>query len=75
MGEDVLVESKSGKLLWDASIASVLKDPALDKVDKYMVHYKQWSSRFDEWVVPLRVVEPTDHNLAVQVSVRTDNIM
>jgi hypothetical protein len=31
------------------------------------VHYKEWSTRFDEWVKPIRVVEPSAHNILVQV--------
>jgi len=38
------------------------------KVTGYRVGYKEWSSRFDEWVEPKRVVEPNDNNLLVQVS-------
>ena len=26
-----------------------------------------WSSRFDEWVEPFRVVEPNENNIIVQV--------
>lgn len=63
-GEDVLVESKCGRMLWDAKVLDVsLRD---EKVTRYRVHYKGWSSRFDEWVTPFRVVEPIDSNLAIQ---------
>ena len=48
---------------------AVSKDKSTDKVNAYRVHYKQWSSRFDEWVIADRVVEPSNHNLEVQVSV------
>jgi hypothetical protein len=65
--EDVLVESANGKLLWDAVIVDVSKDPETAKVNGYLVHYKNWSSRFDQWVVPDRVVEPNKVNLEVQV--------
>lgn len=44
------------------------KDPDTDKVDGYLVHYKNWSSRFDQWVTPDRVVEPNKVNSEVQVS-------
>ena len=67
-GEDVLVETKSGKLLWDAKVIGVSNEKGKEKVNGYRVHYKKWSSRFDEWVDPLRVVEPTDYNMQVQVS-------
>lgn len=65
--EDVLVESANGKFLWDAVIVDVSKDPETAKVYEYLVHYKNWSSRFDQWVVPERVVEPSKVNLEVQV--------
>jgi hypothetical protein len=63
----VLVESKNEKLLWNAVVVGV-STSAKDKVNGYRVHYKGWSSRFDEWVEPLRVVEPNENNLEVQVS-------
>lgn len=65
-GEDVLVESAAGKLLWDASVIAVSKDRSTDQVNGYRVHYKEWSSRFDEWVDILRVVEPSEYNIEVQ---------
>ena len=65
--EDVLVESANGKFLWDAVIVDVSKDSETGKVNGYLVHYKNWSSRFDQWVVPDRVVEPNKVNLEVQV--------
>mmetsp|Transcript_3362 Transcript_3362/g.4934 ORF Transcript_3362/g.4934 Transcript_3362/m.4934 type:complete len:460 (+) Transcript_3362:3852-5231(+) len=65
-GEDILVESASGKLLWEAVVVAVSKSRSTDKVNSYRVHYKEWSSRFDEWVQPFRVVEPSDNNLLVQ---------
>lgn len=39
-----------------------------EKVTGYRVRYTEWSSRFDEWVDPKRVVEPSDNNILVQVS-------
>lgn len=66
--EDVLVESENGKFLWDAVVVDVSKEPETEKVNGYLVHYKNWSSRFDQWVVPDRVVEPNKVNLEVQVS-------
>jgi len=65
-GEDILVESATGKLLWDASVIAVSKDRSTDQVNGYRVHYKEWSSRFDEWVDILRVVEPSEYNIEVQ---------
>lgn len=32
----------------------------------YKVRYRGWSSRFDEWVVPARLVEPSENNRQVQ---------
>ena len=65
--EDVLVESSHGKLLWDAVIIDVSKEAGTNKVHGYFVHFKNWSSRFDQWVVPDRIVEPNKINLEVQV--------
>jgi hypothetical protein len=65
--EDVLVESENGKFLWDAVIVDSSKDSNTGKVNGYLVHFKNWSSRFDRWVVPDRVVEPNKINMEVQV--------
>lgn len=70
--EDVLVESETGKFLWDAVVVDVSKDAETDRVDGYRVHYKNWSSRFDQWVSPDRVVEPNQVNLEVQEEVLQD---
>ncbi|CAB9519085.1 specific demethylase 5C [Seminavis robusta] len=63
--EKVLVESKSGKLLWDAVVLEVSRSEG-DKVTGYRVRYSGWSSRFDEWVDPSRLVEPSENNRQVQ---------
>lgn len=71
-GEDVLVESKCGKILWDAKVIAVAQDPSTEKVTGYRVHYLYWSTRFDEWVEPFRVVEPNENNLTVQEDLLED---
>lgn len=65
-GEHVLVESKNGKVLWDAMVVGVAQSKANSKIIGYRVHYKEWSSRYDEWVDPIRVVEPSENNIEVQ---------
>jgi len=70
--EDVLVESEKGKFLWDAVVVDVSKDPDTERVNGYLVHYKNWSSRFDQWVTPDRVVEPNSTNTEVQGEVLQD---
>jgi hypothetical protein len=67
-GEKVLVESKSGKLLWDATVKEVSQEREDGPVTGYKVEYKGWGERFDEWVVPSRLVEPSENNRQVQVS-------
>jgi len=67
-GDDILVKSKSHNMLWNAVVVAVSKDRTTDAVKSYKVHYKLWSSRFDEWVSADRVITPTDHNLEIQVS-------
>jgi hypothetical protein len=62
----VLVESRSGKLLWDAVVLDVARSKNDDKVNNYKVRYTGWSSRFDEWVAPDRLVEPSENNRQVQ---------
>jgi hypothetical protein len=62
------VESKSGRLLWDASVLGVSRFGQGGKSIAYRVRYEGWSSRFDEWVDADRVVEPTENNRRVQVS-------
>ena len=42
------------------------------KVNGYRVHYDEWSSRFDEWVTPFRVVERIENNVAVQAEMFGD---
>ena len=64
-GEQVLVDGANGSLLWNAVIVNVSIDEESGKVDGYRVHYSDWSSRFDEWVAPLRVVEPSEYNVEV----------
>lgn len=73
VGEDVLVESKSGQMLWDASVTAVSKKqiagpPKTSVIDAYRVDYKGWGKRFTEWVKPDRVVEPNENNRSLQVS-------
>ena len=66
-GDAVLVESKCGRLLWDAVVVGVSRFGPKEKSLAYRVHYKGWSSRFDEWVASNRVVEPSVNNKRVQV--------
>lgn len=61
------MEAKNEKLLWDAVVIGVARATSKQKVTGYRVHYKKWSSRFDEWVEPYRVVEPSENNIEVQV--------
>ena len=63
----MLVESSDETILWNAKIIDVRKNEGTDKIAKYKVHYNEWSSRFDEWVDPVRVVEPNKNNLLVRV--------
>lgn len=62
------MESKSGKLLWDATVKEVSQEREDGPVTGYKVEYKGWGERFDEWVVPSRLVEPSENNRQVQVS-------
>lgn len=73
-GEEVLIESLDTNILWDAKITEVAKNPENDQVIKYRVHYIGWSTRYDEWVEPFRVVEPNDNNLLVQDQLIEDSI-
>jgi len=54
--------------MWNANIIALSKILSCGKINGYRVHYKEWSSRHDEWVAPFRVVEPSEHNLLLQVS-------
>ncbi len=69
--ENILVESKDGSQLWDATVKGVAKNAA-GKVTGYCVHYVGWSSRFDEWVSSSRVVEANENNKKIQESMRKD---
>ena len=66
VGEDILVESVCGKLLWNGSIIAVAQN-SQKIISGYRIHYTGWSSRFDEWVHPERLLEPSDENLQAQV--------
>ena len=68
-GEEVLVDSRCGRILWEAKVIGVSKDETSGLAVGYRVSYKGWGSRFDEWVSPIRVVEPSENNLRVQVRI------
>jgi len=61
--------------LWDATITAVSVDQESGRVDGYRVHYTDWSSRFDEWVQPMRVVEPSEYNLEVMEEMYEESIL
>ncbi len=67
IGDEVFVSSVSSDILWDANIVSVAKKEEDGPITAYRVHYKDWSSRFDEWVAPSRLREMTDENIELQV--------
>jgi len=68
----VLVESKSGKLLWDATVIDVAREKEDGPVTGYKVRYQGWSSRYDEWVESNRLVEPSENNRQVQEEMLED---
>lgn len=75
VGEKVLVESKSGEMLWDATVTAVstrMVNGAAKMIDAYRVEYTDWGRRFVEWVNPSRVVEPSENNLQLQVSPKSE---
>mmetsp|Transcript_6371 Transcript_6371/g.9204 ORF Transcript_6371/g.9204 Transcript_6371/m.9204 type:complete len:230 (+) Transcript_6371:69-758(+) len=57
-------------MLWDANVLAVSQ--VNGKVNGYRVHYKGWSTRFDEWVENARVVEPNENNVQVQDEMTED---
>jgi hypothetical protein len=65
-GEDILIESICGNLLWNGSIIAVANN-LQKRILGYRIRYTGWSSRFDEWVHPERLLEPSDENLQAQV--------
>jgi len=71
VGENVLVESESGSLLWDGRIKEQLTRPKAgssgDIITGYKVEYLEWGKRFSDVVKPARVVEPNDNNRLLQV--------
>lgn len=68
-GDEVLVVSYPSGMIWDANIVAVAKKDEHSPIIGYRVHYKEWSSRFDEWVSTSRVLEFNDENIDKQVSV------
>jgi hypothetical protein len=73
-GEDVLVESPGGKMLWDAKIVGVARSGEGNKNTAYRVSFVGWSSRFDDWVEADRVVEPNVNNRKVQEEMWVDTM-
>jgi hypothetical protein len=71
-GDEILVNSASGDMLWDANIVALSKRDEGSSVSGYRVHYNGWSSRFDQWVSPDRVVDLNDDNIQKQVRTRSD---
>lgn len=66
-----MVESKSGRLLWDATIESQWKRQSDGQhgkiaIGSYRVNYTEWGTRFSEWVEPMRIVEPNENNKMLQ---------
>lgn len=55
----------SGPLLYDAKILDVDGD----KDVKYLVHYKGWKDRYDEWVPEERVLKYNAENLKTMESI------
>lgn len=54
-----------------AEIANLPKH--LDTVDAYLLHYKGWKAKWDEWVPIERVLEYNDDNLQLQKDVKAAN--
>mmetsp|Transcript_59624 Transcript_59624/g.146157 ORF Transcript_59624/g.146157 Transcript_59624/m.146157 type:complete len:1208 (-) Transcript_59624:3436-7059(-) len=73
-GEEVLVESPSGQVLWDGKVIGVSVQKGEPTKVRYRVSYAGWSSRFDEWVDSDLVVEPSSNNRAIQKEMMDDNI-
>ncbi|GMH83740.1 hypothetical protein TrST_g5879 [Triparma strigata] len=66
-GNSVLVVSPSGSQYWDAKIVETARsEDGGGEIVGYRVHYKKWSSRFDEWVAPSRVLVKDKENLEMQ---------
>ena len=69
--KSVFVVSPSGDILWDAKIVEMAYEKNGDGDEQgdvvgVRVHYKKWSSRFDEWVNPARVVARDKRTLQMQ---------
>lgn len=74
-GEEVLIVSYPAGKIWDALIVAVGKNEENSSIVGYRVHYKEWSSRFDEWVSPSRVLEYNDENIEKQSSMQANTEM
>ena len=64
-GKSVLVVSPACSQYWDAKVLDVATDDS-GAIVGYRVHYKKWSTRFDEWVHPDRVLPRDKANLEAQ---------
>jgi hypothetical protein len=67
------VEAKDGAVFWNGTVTAISYREADGDfsgrvIDAYKIQYSGWSARFTEWVHPSRVVEPSDHNMSLQVS-------
>ena len=65
-GKKVLVVSPSGAQLWSAKVVDLASNEA-GTIVGYRVSYRQWSTRFDEWVDVKRVLPRINANLDRQV--------
>ena len=65
----VLVVSPTCSQYWDAKVVDVATDDS-GAVVGYRMHYKKWSTRFDEWVHPDRVLPRDKANLEMQGELR-----
>ena len=66
--DKVLVRSKNGAQLWQATIIDVATTQTEDApIDAYLVGYNEWGSNFCEWVAPERVLASNDPNCELQV--------
>jgi hypothetical protein len=63
-GKSVLVRSQGGKLLWEAKVLEIATNEQGEQVG-IRVHYKRFSTRFDEWLPPSLLLERNKRNVAL----------
>lgn len=68
IGEKVLCYQD--KHIYEAKCVSIRKS---NTIIEYLIHYRGWKPKYDEWVLPDRILKYTQDNLKLQQKLRQSN--